>query len=88
MTLSPRGDRERGGTSAVDERGSETEIFLFWFDSRDPLKPQARIAATNEYPCDRPCDRRSAFEAIRVASVAQRIRLIDYNRGDIEWKED
>lgn len=33
----------------MDERGSETAIFLFWSDYRDPLKPQARITATNEY---------------------------------------
>lgn len=34
-----------------DERGDEIgrPIFLFWSDYGDPLKPQARIAGTNEF---------------------------------------
>lgn len=87
MTLSPRGDRERGGTSAVDERGSETEIFLFWFDSRDPLKPQARM---NTLAIDLAIDARRSrpFGSRALLNESRTIRLIDYNRGDIEWKED
>lgn len=34
-----------------DERGDEIgrPIFLFWSDYGDPLKPQARIAGTDEF---------------------------------------